>query len=143
MPSQSKTNLTQKAKKHIFWETMRPDSKKIVFFVFPRKKMVLGRKTYFFIGKRWFWRRKPIFSQETDGFGKENQLFLRENKKTPKNIFWETCGQSSKLWFFWFSLGKSWFCPKPSFPGKKLFFLPKTIFFLGKSWFFCPKPSFS
>ena len=25
---------------------------------------------------------------------------------------------------------------------KKLVFLPKTIFFLGKSWFFTPKPSF-
>ena len=28
------------------------------------------------------------------------------------------------------------------FPRKKLVFLPKTILFLGKSWFFCPKPSF-
>ena len=29
------------------------------------------------------------------------------------------------------------------FPRKKLALLPKTIFFLGKSWFSCPKPSFS
>ena len=29
------------------------------------------------------------------------------------------------------------------FPRKKLVFHAKTIFSLGKSWFFCPKPSFS
>ena len=42
--------------------TMRPNSKKMVFFVFPRKKMVLDRKTNFFLGKRWFWAGKPTFS---------------------------------------------------------------------------------
>ena len=36
---------------------MRPKSKIMVFWVFPREKMVLGRKT---------------------GFGEKNQLFLRE-----------------------------------------------------------------
>ena len=30
---------------------MRPDTKKMVFLVFPRKKMVLDRKTNFFLGK--------------------------------------------------------------------------------------------
>ena len=29
------------------------------------------------------------------------------------------------------------------FPRKKLVFLSKTIFFLGKSWFSCPKPFFT
>ena len=32
------------------------------FFGFPRKKMVLDRKTNFFLGKRWFWTGKPTFS---------------------------------------------------------------------------------
>ena len=32
------------------------------FLVFPRKKMVLDRKTNFFLGKRWFWTGKPTFS---------------------------------------------------------------------------------
>ena len=30
--------------------------------LFPRKKMVLDRKTNFFLGKRWFGREKPTFS---------------------------------------------------------------------------------
>ena len=30
--------------------------------IFPRKKMVLYRKTSFFLGKRWFWIGKPTFS---------------------------------------------------------------------------------
>ena len=68
---------------------MRSDTKKMVFLVFPRKKMVLDgnklfpkekdgfghenkffprktmvldRKTNFFLGKRWFWAEKPTFS---------------------------------------------------------------------------------
>ena len=32
------------------------------FFGFTRKKMVLGRKTNFFLGKKWFWAEKPTFS---------------------------------------------------------------------------------
>ena len=51
----------QKNQKNIFWDTMRPNSKKMVFLVF-RKKMVLDRKTNFFLGKRWFWTGKPTFS---------------------------------------------------------------------------------
>ena len=84
---------------------MRSDTKKMVFLVFPRKKMVLDRKTIFL-----------------DGFGQENQgrktnFFLGKTKKNKKNIFWETMRpDSKKMVFFWFSLGKSWFfCPKPSF----------------------------
>ena len=38
------------------------NSKRLFFLVFPRKKMVLGRKTNFFLGKRWFWAEKPTFS---------------------------------------------------------------------------------
>ena len=89
-----KTNFflgkTKKNKKNIFWETMRPNSKKMFFWfslgkngfgqenqLFPRKKMVLDRKTNFFLarkklvldrktnfflGKRWFWAEKPTFS---------------------------------------------------------------------------------
>ena len=71
-----KTKKTKKNKKTIFWETMWPNSKKIVFLVFPqekvgfsaqnhlfpRKKLVLDRKTIFFLGKSWFWTEKPTFS---------------------------------------------------------------------------------
>ena len=43
-------------------DTMRKRlQKKIVFSVFPRKKMVLDRKTNFFLGK--------------NGFGQKNQFF--------------------------------------------------------------------
>ena len=85
--------------------------------LFPRKKMVLVRKTNFFL------------------FGK--------TKKQNKNIFWETLRPDSKKMVFWFSLGKGGFpAQNHLFPGKKLVFLPKTIFFPGKSWFSFPKPSF-
>ena len=80
MVLEEKTNFflgkTKKTKKNIFWETIRQNSKKIVFLVFPskklvfppktqlfpRKKMVLEQKTNFFLGKRWFWSKKPTFS---------------------------------------------------------------------------------
>ena len=41
---------------------MRPDTKKMVFLVFPRKKMVFHAKTIFFLGKSWFFTPKPSFS---------------------------------------------------------------------------------
>ena len=34
----------------------------IFFLVSLRKKLVLGRKNNFFLGKRWFWAEKPTFS---------------------------------------------------------------------------------
>ena len=71
--------------------------------LFPRKRMVLDQKTNFFLGK--------------DGFGPKNQLFPRKTKKTKKKpSFGKLYGRTPKRWFFWFSLGKSWFfAPKPSF----------------------------
>ena len=46
-----------------FWFSLR---KKLVFRwknqLLPRKKMVLDQKTNFFLGKRWFWTKKTIFS---------------------------------------------------------------------------------
>ena len=76
--------------------------------LFPRQKTVLGRKTNFFLGKT----KKP--------------------KQKIKNIFWETMRPKYKMMVFWFPLGKRWFSyPKPSW--KKLVFLSKTIFFLGKT----------
>ena len=64
--------------------------------------------------------------------GRKTNFFLGKTKK--KTIFLEF-GRivSQKMVFFVFLV----------FPRKKLVFLPKTIFFLGKSWFSCPKPSFS
>ena len=97
----SKTIL--KTKKTIFLVSGRIVSQKMVFFVFPRKKMVFHARTIFFPGKV--------------GFSRPNHLFPRK-----------------KLVF----LSKTIF-----FPRKTLAFLSKTMFFLGKSWFSCPKPSFS
>ena len=70
-----------------------------------------------------------VLDRKTNFFlGQKNQLFPRKNQRT---IFWETMRPNSKKIVFF------------GFPRKKLVFLPKTIFFLGKSWFSCPKPSFS
>ena len=58
-----KTNFfLGKTKKTIFWETMRPNSKKMVFLVFPRKKLVFLPKTIFFLGKKLVLDRKTNFS---------------------------------------------------------------------------------
>ena len=56
---------------------MRPDTKKMVFLFFPRKKMVLDRKTNFFLGKRWFWKENQKKGKPT--FPRENQ---KNQKKT-------------------------------------------------------------
>ena len=60
------------------------------------KKMVLDRKTNFFLGQRWF-VRKTNFSERKDGFGVKNHLFPRENQKPS---FW--CLAVSKDGFFCF-----------------------------------------
>ena len=60
--------------------------------------MVLDRKTNFFLGKT----------------------------KEKKTAFGKLCGQTPKRWFFWFSLGKSWFLvEKPIFSQEKDGFGPK------------------
>ena len=48
-------------KKHLF-RHYAAKLQKDGFLVFPRKKMVLDRKTNFFLGKTWFWTGKPTFS---------------------------------------------------------------------------------
>ena len=56
---------------------------------------------------------------------RKTNFFLRKTKKkTKKTSFGKLYGQTPKRLFFWFSLRK------------KLVFCPKTIFFLGNSWFF-------
>ena len=102
------------------------------FLVFPRKKMVLHRKTNFFLGKRWLWTGKP----EKNCSGQENQLFPRENpKKKQKKHFWRHYAARHQ---------KDGFSRQNHlFPRKKLVFHAQTIFSLGKSWFSCPKPFFS
>ena len=115
----------------------------MVFLVLPRKKFVFGGRTNFFLGKRWFWTKKPTFSEEKDGFGPKNQLFPRKNPKNKKNIFWETIWPNSKKMVFWFSIGKSWFLPQNYlFPRKELVFWSRTIFFSWKKLVFCLKPFF-
>ena len=80
--------------------------------------MVLGRKTNFFLGKKWF--------------GVKNQLFPRENKNTHKKkyLLRHYAARLQKHVFF-------------GFPKKKLVFLPKTIFFLRKELVFHSKTFFS
>ena len=104
--------------------------------------MVLDRKTKFFLGKRWFWTGKPTFSSEKDGLGVKNQLFPRKKMVLArKTIFF--LGETKKTIFLVSGRVVSQPMVFLVFPRKKLVFLPKTIFFLGKSWFSCPKPSFS
>ena len=110
---------------------------------FSLAKTWLGKssKTNFFLGQGWFWREKPIFCQEKDGFGVlfprqkmvlgGKPIFSREDQKTIILDFGRIVYQKM---FFCFSLGKSWFSfPKPSFPKKKLVFYAKTIFIQGKT----------
>ena len=64
--------------------------------------MVLGRKTNFFLGKRWFWAEKTNFFQgkrEKDGLGQENQnFFLGKTKQTIILDFGRIVSQ--KIFFF-------------------------------------------
>ena len=51
--------------------------------------MVLGRKTNFFLGKRWFGRERPTFiPRKKMVLGRK--LFPWENQKNKNTIFWET-----------------------------------------------------
>ena len=134
---------------------MRPDSKKIVFWVLhvlTEKTMILGRKTNFFLGKRWFWCEKTNFFLEK-WFWAENQFVPRKKmvwaerqffpqKKLGKRRFWEGKPFFRRENQITLSLDFGRIVSNRCFPRKKLVFLPKTIFFLGKSWFFTPKPSF-
>ena len=91
--------------------------------------MVLGRKANFFLGKKWFWAGKPIFSYRKPN--KTSLWTLAVLFPQKKCCFW-----FCKSWFSLpiFFLGKNWFfTPKPFFPRKTLVFLPKTIFCLGKT----------
>ena len=89
----------KKPKKNIFWETIRPKYNKIVFWFSLGKKLVFGGKSNFFLGKQWFWTKKPtflfprknwfsvekptFFRGKKHGFGAKNQFFPRENQKKP------------------------------------------------------------
>ena len=57
---------------------MRPDTKKIVF-LFPKEKDGFGQEIQFFPRKKMVLDRKTNFFLEKDGFGQENQLFPRKN----------------------------------------------------------------
>ena len=69
--------------------------------------MVLGRKTNFFLGKRWFWAENQLFPGKKMVLGKKNNFFL----------------------------GKRWFWAEKNqlFPRKKMVLGRKTNFFLGKT----------
>ena len=123
----------------------------------PRTKMVLGRKTNFFLSKKNGFGVKNQFFLGKNGFGQKNQLFPKKKwfwagkpifsyRKPKKTIFVNFGRIVSKKCVFLvlqklvflaktiFSPGKKWFfTPKPFFPRRKLVFLPKTIFFLGKT----------
>ena len=80
---------------------MRSDTKKMVFFVFPSKKMVLDGKTNFFLRKKMVLDRKTnFFLGKKDGFGQKNQLFPRKNKK--KHLLGNYAAKLHKDGFFGF-----------------------------------------
>ena len=106
--------------------------------------MVLGRKTNFFQGKNMVFCRKNL-GKRRFWAGKTN-FFLGKIKKTILLDFGRIVYQKmfflvvprKKLVFLpksIFSLGKSWFFSRQNhlFPRKKLVFLPKTIVFPGKT----------
>ena len=123
---------------------------KIVFFVFPNKKdwfsvqKRFGPKTQLFPRKNFgFWAEKQTFSRkqvvlvlqkpaiykEKTVLGRTTNFFLGKTKK--KTCFWSLAGRiASQRWFCWFLGGLS--VQSHLFPRKRLIFLPKTIFFLGK-----------
>ena len=84
----------------------------------PRKTMVFPSKTVFLLGRSWFFHRTPFFP--------------RENKKNIESGCWVF---QDIVFFFGFSLGKSWFFAQIHlfFLGKNLCFRKKRIFLLGKS----------
>ena len=74
--------------------------------------------------------------------GRKTNFFLGKTKNQKKTYFETLCGQTPKRLFF-FPLEKDSFSRQNHlFPRKKLVFHAQTIFFLGKSWFSCPKPFF-
>ena len=62
--------------------------------------MVLDRKTNFFPGKRWFWRTKPTFRRKKMVLGRKTNFSLGKTKKTPKIISWETMQLKYKTMVF-------------------------------------------
>ena len=76
---------------------------------------------------------------------RKTNLFLGKTKKTIFLVFGRIVSQKMDfLVFLVFPRKKIGFSAQNHlFPRKKLVFLSKTIFFLGKSWFSCPTPSFS
>ena len=110
-------------------------SKKIVFLVFPRKKLVFSAQNHLFP------RKKMVFLSKTNFFlGKpKNHLFRVWPHSFPKDVFFGFFGFPRKSWFFcpkpFFFLGKSWCSLSKTifFLRKKLVFPSKTIFFLGKT----------
>ena len=77
---------------------MRPHSKKMVFLVFPRKKMVLGRKTNFLLGKNGFGVKNHFFPGEKMVLARKTNFC-----KTKKTHFLETMRPKfTKMVFFGF-----------------------------------------
>ena len=99
----------------MFWETIRPNSKKIVFLVFPQKKLVFGGKINSFLGKIWFLAKKPIFFL---GKTKINYLWGNYTTKLQKGVGFQWKNQLNQL-----------------FPGKMMVLNQKPIFSLGKCGF--------
>ena len=80
---------------------MRSDTKKMVFLVFPRKKMVLDGKTNFFPRKKMVLDRKTnFFLGKKMVLDRKTHFFLGKTQKTKKNILWETMRPNSKKMFF-------------------------------------------
>ena len=85
--------------------------------LFPRKKMVLGRKTNFFLGKTTKKQKKHLLGHYAARHQKDGFLVFPRKKMV----------LDRKTNFF---LGKRWF------------WTGKTNFFLGKRWFWAEKTNF-
>ena len=86
---------TKNTKNNFFLETIWPDSKKMVFWVFPRKKLVFLSKTIFFLRKSWLFGLKPLFCWLA--FRPKVIFFARENQKNHLLRVW-----LKRCFFFFF-----------------------------------------
>ena len=109
------------------------------------ERLGLGVTFQVFLGRKRFSSGKPTISQEKDGFGKENQHFLRENKENKtKHLLESYAAKIQNYGFFGFPWEKVGFPTENHlFPRRKMVLGRKTNVFLGNKWFWHGKPIFS
>ena len=92
--------------------------------VFPKEKMVLGGKAYFFLlEKDGFGVTNQLFPRKKIVLRRKTNFFLGKTQENNKTIFCETMRPKSKMMVFF------------GFHRKKMVLDRKTKLFLGKGWF--------